>query len=642
MIVATAGHIDHGKTALVRALTGIDADRLPEEKRRGMTIDLGFAYSPLRDGTTILGFVDVPGHERFVRNMLAGVSGIDFALLVVAADDGPMPQTREHLAILDLLGVTRGAVAVTKIDRVTPERVTEVAAEIGQLLAGTGLAGAPAFPLSNITGEGIAALRALLERDAAGAAARAARGHFRLAVDRCFTLHGAGLIVTGTAFAGSVKVGDRLVLSPLGHDVRVRGIHAQNRETHAAVAGQRCALNLAGTGLSKELVARGDWVVAEEIHAPTRRLDATIRMLEDGSPLGMRDRMPVHLHLGAADVTGRVALLEDRPLLPGEGGRVRILLDRAIHALYGDRFVLRDQSAQQTIGGGRVIDPFGPERGRRRPERLAMLDALAGEDVAQALAAAIEQAPAGVDLAAFARARNLTAAEQGALWRRVPMRRLGEGETAIGLAERYWHEYRNAVLDGLAAWHTSHPDLPGADPERLRLSLPQRPAKPVSASIVAALVEAGEAKRAGGMLSLPGHSAAMSGADAALWAKVEPLLAAGGLRPPRVREIAEQLKTKPEAVEKLLRRVARQGLVYPVADNRFFPPQALASLARIAEEVAEAAPDGAFTAAAYKDRTGIGRNVAIELLEFFDEKGFTRRHVESRRIVKPAAELFPS
>ena len=640
MIVATAGHIDHGKTALVRALTGVDADRLPEEKRRGMTIDLGFAYAPLRDGA-VLGFVDVPGHERFVRNMLAGVSGIDFALLVVAADDGPMPQTREHLAILDLLGIGRGAVALTKIDKAAPERVGEVAAQVAALLRGTSLDGAPVFPVSGITGEGVPALRAHLERAARGGAAQAARGHFRLAVDRCFSLRGAGLVVTGTAFAGSVRVGDRLLLSPLGLAVRVRGLHAQNRETHASAAGQRCALNLSGAGLSRELVHRGDWVLAEEIHAPTRRLDAALRLPPGDGP-ALRDRAPVHLHLGAADVTGRVALLEARALEPGQGGLARILLDRPIGALYGDRFVLRDAAGQTTIGGGRVIDPFPPERGARRPERRAMLAALDTGEPAAALAAALDAAPAGVDLAAFAQARNLTAAEQGALWRRVPMVRAGEGAAALGLAEPRAQALRDAVLAALAGWHAQHPDSPGPDPERLRRMLAERPPRPLFEGLLAEMLRSGAVRRDGGSLRLPGHSVAMSDADAALWARVAPLLQQGGLRPPRVREIAEALGIGHEPVEALLRRAARIGLVLPVADNRFFPPEAVAALARLAETLAGEAADGRFTAAAFKDRSGIGRNVTIELLEFFDRRGFTRREGESRRIRQPAAEAFPT
>ncbi len=247
MIIATAGHIDHGKTVLVKALTGVDTDRLPEEKRRGVSIDLGFAYDTFGDGTRV-GFIDVPGHERFVRNMLAGVTGIDFALLVVAADDGPMPQTVEHLAILDLLGVTAGAVALTKIDRVSAERVAEVRGQIETILARTGLAGIPVFPVSGMTGEGIPALRQHLAEAAAAHAERSRPGHFRLAVDRCFTLTGAGVVVTGTVFSGSVAVGDRLMLSPRGLAVRVRAIHAQNQQAERGAFGDRCAINITGSG----------------------------------------------------------------------------------------------------------------------------------------------------------------------------------------------------------------------------------------------------------------------------------------------------------------------------------------------------------------------------------------------------------
>ncbi len=645
MIVATAGHIDHGKTALVRALTGIDTDRLPEEKRRGMTVDLGFAYVPLRDGS-VLGFVDVPGHERLIRNMLAGVGGIDVPLLVVAADDGPMPQTCEHLAILDLLlggggpaePGRQGAIVVTKVDRVSRERRKAVTEEIVSLVAGTVLAGAPVFAVSSVTGEGIPALREHLQRMARRFHSRAVHGHFRLAVDRCFTLHGTGIVVTGTAFAGSVKVGDRLLLSPMGLPVRVRSLHAQNRPTHAAAAGQRCALNLVGTDLKKELVHRGDWILDEAIHAPTRRLDVRIRLLR-AEGAGLRDRAPVHVHLGAADVTGRVALLEGRVLEPGRTGLARILLDETIGALRGDRLVLRDQSAQRTLGGGYVVDPFPPERGRRRPQRLALLTGLDAPDAAAALAAGATAAPEGIDLAAFARAWNLTPAEQGALWRRVPMVRLGE-PAVRALSEARWRALRGIILTTLGDWHARHPESIGPDTDRLRRSLPERMSAELFRDAVAELLRAGEVVREAGSLRLPGHRVAMSSRDAALWARVQPMLEAGGLRPPRVREIAERLGIGPEDAEELLRRVARFGLLFRVADNRFFLPSTLYELARIAEALAAVSPDGCFTAAAYKDRSGIGRNLTIELLEFFDQRGFTRREGEGRRILRPAAEAF--
>jgi selenocysteine-specific elongation factor len=260
MIIGTAGHIDHGKTALVRALTGIDADRLPEEKARGITIDIGFAYRPVEGGET-LGFVDVPGHERFVHNMLAGAIGIDFVLLVVAADDGPMPQTREHLQILDLLGLQHGIVALTKTDLVAPERLADVARQMGILLAGTGLANAEIMPVSSVTGTGVAELEARLLAAAADLPPRPAAGRFRLAVDRSFTLAGVGTVVTGTVFAGEVSIGDRMLLSPSGTEARVRGIHAQNRQAERGRAGQRCAINIAGPQIDKDKVQRGDWLL---------------------------------------------------------------------------------------------------------------------------------------------------------------------------------------------------------------------------------------------------------------------------------------------------------------------------------------------------------------------------------------------
>ena len=348
MIIGTAGHVDHGKTALVKALTGIDADRLAEEKRRGITIDLGYAYTDTRNGT--LGFVDVPGHERFVHTMLAGASGIDAALLVVALDDGVMPQTREHVQILQLLGIDRGVVALTKAD-LAPDRVADVGTEVRSLLAGTGLASAPLLPVSALTGDGIEALREALL--ALGPRRRDSDGYPRLAVDRAFILAGAGLVVTGTLVAGRVHTDDRLMLSPPGIELRVRGLHAQNRPADHAVAGQRVALNVVGPRLSKDAVTRGDWVLHPDVHAPTARFDVRVRLLAEEAR-ALRADAPAHLHLGAAHVTARVAPLTADRIEPGASLLARLTLDHAIGALAGDRLVLRDATATRTIGGGVV------------------------------------------------------------------------------------------------------------------------------------------------------------------------------------------------------------------------------------------------------------------------------------------------
>ena len=332
MIIGTAGHVDHGKTALVKALTGVDTDRLAEEKRRGITIDLGYAYAGE------LGFVDVPGHERFVHTMLAGASGIDTALLVVALPEGIRRQTREHLQILSLLGIDRGVVALTKAD-LAPDRIPDVSAALRTLLADTPLAQAPMIPVSAVSGQGIDDLRAALL--ASTGPSRDTSGYPRLAVDRAFTLSGVGLIVTGTLVSGRIAAEDRLVLSPSGLELRVRGLHAQNRPATEAVAGQRVALNITGPKLSKDMVTRGDWVLHPEIHAPTAALDARITLLAD-APRALRQDTQVHLHLGAGHAMARVSLLDREWLEPGEGALIRLTLPHPIGALARDRIVLRD------------------------------------------------------------------------------------------------------------------------------------------------------------------------------------------------------------------------------------------------------------------------------------------------------------
>jgi selenocysteine-specific elongation factor len=630
VIVATAGHVDHGKTSLIRALTGVDTDRLPEEKARGMSIDLGFAYRKLGDGG-VIGFVDVPGHERFVGNMLAGVTAIDAALLVIAADDGPMPQTLEHLAILDLLGLDRGLVALNKVDRVAPERAEAVAAAIRDLLAETRLAGVEVLPVSATTGEGVEQLRRRLDGLARERGARAGGGNFRLAIDRCFTVAGAGLVVTGAAFAGEVAVGDELVLSPHGTPVRVRGLHVENAAADHGRAGQRMAINLAGS-LGRTEVKRGDWLVAAPAHGPTTRFDARLRLAaSEMRPLA--HWTPAHLHLGALDVTCRVAVLEGAAITPGGEAFVQIVADRPLGAWAGDRFVLRDQSAQRTIGGGTVLDPDPPARRRRAEARLAQLAALARRDAAEALGALVAASPAGVKLASFARARNLTAAERGALWANVPMVRLGD--VAFGRGD--WDAMQARIVAAVSGLHATRPERLGPTEGEIRQAVIGTGAAPLFAPALQGLIEARQLLRRGPMLHLPSHQAQPTRGEANLWKRIQPVIEAGGLRPPRVREIAHELDLDLKPLEAFLVRAVELGWLFRVADNRYFPPQALAELARIAEALA--GEDG-FNAAQYRDRSGIGRNVTIELLEFFDRIGFTRRTGEFRQPIRAAKDLF--
>lgn len=638
MIIATAGHIDHGKTLLVRALTGIDADRLPEEKKRGMTIDLGFAYADMAEGVR-LGFIDVPGHEKLVHNMLAGVTGIDCALLVVAADDGPMPQTREHLAILDLLGISRGMVALTKTDRVESARVEEVREEIALLLDGTTLADAEVYAVSAVTGEGVAALRERLTRDAAETAARAGDGLFRLAIDRVFTVAGAGLVVTGTAFDGSVSVEDRLFLcgadSPTPVPVRVRAVHANNREARTGRAGDRLALNL--TGVDREGVARGDWLSASDTPRLYRKLDARVRVMDDaGRPL--RHWTAVHVHLGAGDVTGRVAVLGADAIAPGTSALAQIVLDRPIGACARDRFILRDQSAQETLAGGHVVDTFPPARGRARPARIAMLTALDTADPAEALADALSIAPEGLALDRFAASRNLSAAGAADLVAAAGGIVAGSGPDRHAIAGDAWAALGEEALAALDAFHKANPDRLGPAPAQLRRALPRHVPDALFAALVDHLVAQGHVASDGMLLHRPGHRPGLTGADAKRWDALAELLDEAPASPPVVHELAKATNMPANIAGRTLRQAVRMGLAMQIAENRFFLTDALLAHARTFETLAKR--DGTVAVAEYRQAAGVGRNLAVEILEYFDRIGLSRRDGNVRHPVKPVSEVF--
>ena len=617
MLIGTAGHIDHGKTSLVKALTGVDTDRLKEEKARGISIELGYAYRPLEDGG-VLGFVDVPGHEKFIHHMLAGATGIDYALLVVAADDGIMPQTLEHLDILGILGVKRGAVALTKIDRVEAARADEVEGAAHALLTSRPLAGSPLFRVSAVTGEGVDALLAHLSAEASAQPARASAGGFRLAVDRCFSLAGAGTVATGTAYAGSVRVGDEVIVSPTGLKARVRGIHAQNRPAQAGRVGERCALNLAG--VSKDEVPRGAWIVAPQLHAPSQRFDVRLRLLR-GAPKPLRHWAPVHLHIGAADLSARVALLQGEALEPGNSALAQLVLEQPHAACRGDIFVLRDQSALHTLGGGAVLDPDGLPRRRRAPERLAALAALESPDPAAALEGLLEQAAHGVDLKRLARSFNLPLEGLG-----VTLHRAGDR----GFAPGCWEALQAKVIAGLAAYHARNPEELGPDGSRVRrMWLPA-----LDAAACAALIEDLAAHkriaRSGPWLHLPGHKVSFTDAEQRLAERLLPLVEAGGFDPLWVRDIARKIGVAEALVRTLMNRLAKRGDIFQVVKDLFYSRRAIADLAALAAELERS--DGEVRAAVFRDRTGLGRKRAIQVLEYFDRVGFTRRVREAHRL----------
>ena len=639
MIVGTAGHIDHGKTSLVRALTGVDTDRLKEEKERGISIDLGFAYLPAPDGS-VLGFVDVPGHEKLVHNMLAGATGIDFALMVIAADDGIMPQTREHLAIVDLLGVERGIVAVTKTDLVPPPLCAKVADDVRALLKGTGLADATIVPVSTVSGDSINELRERLFDAAHTMEARTTAERFRLAVDRSFTLPGAGTVVTGTVLSGAISTGDQVTISPSGLAARVRSIHAQNRPTDRGVAGQRCALNLTGDGVSKDAVARGQVVLDPGLHAPTDRIDATFRLLAtEQKPV--TQWMPVRLHHAATEVGARIVLLADATSPPGSEAMIQLVLESPVAAAAGDRFILRDTTAQRTIGGGKFLDLRAPARKRRSPERLAQLRAHSIDDPEQSLAALLDSPPHFVNLSAFARDRALTRQLVTAIVERLGVITATAADHIFALSASVWLRFKHSLLATLESFHADNPDLQGIGLERLRLQLEPRLPVPALLSLLQGLARGKEIALDGAWVRLAGHEVRLTPQDEKHWGRVGPLIGgAERFRPPRVRDIAAMQTSQETEVRRLLKLLGRMGKVDEVAHDHFFLRGTVAQMVEIIIELSGSQTNGEFTAAQFRDRVNNGRKVAIQILEFFDRHGVTLRRGDLRRVNKHRLDLF--
>lgn len=599
MIIATAGHVDHGKTTLLQAITGINADRLPEEKARGMTIDLGYAYWPQPDGR-VLGFIDVPGHEKFLSNMLAGVGGIDHALLVVACDDGVMAQTREHLAILQLTGKPTLTVALTKADRVETARVEEVKAEVEAALAEFGFTGATLFTVAATEGLGIAGLRDHLLQLSARAHPQHQR--FRLAIDRAFTVKGAGLVVTGTALSGEVNVGDTLWLTGVDKPMRVRGLHAQNQPVAKAWAGQRIALNIVGDA-QKEDLNRGDWLLAVP---PPEASERVIVELQCHTPLSQWQ--PLHIHHAASHITGRVSLLE--------GALAELVLDTPLRLADNDRLVLRDISARLTLAGARVVTLNPPRRGKRKPEYLQWLHALAaaqGDDV-QALDIHLQRDAVRLD--DFAWARQLSDEGLKALINRPDYLQAGNSLLSAPLAARW----QRKLLDALARYHDQHRDEPGLGRERLRrIALPMED-EALVLLLIEQMRESGTVHSHHGWLHLPEHKAGFTDEQQAIWQRVVGLFAD---EPWWVRDLAREANVEESLMRAVLRQAAQQGMITAIVKDRYYRNDRIVAFAKMIRELD--LERGSTCAADFRDTLNVGRKLAIQILEYFDRIGFTRR-----------------
>jgi selenocysteine-specific elongation factor len=610
IIVGTAGHIDHGKTALVKALTGIDADRLEEEKRRGITIDLGFAHLQLTPEVR-LGFVDVPGHERFVKNMLAGVGGIDLVLFVVAADESIKPQTREHFDICRLLNIPRGIVVLTKCDLVEPDIVDLVRLEIEELVAGSFLGGAPMVAVSSVTGAGLDELRARMAVLCAEVPEKNAGGHFRLPVDRVFTVKGFGTVVTGTLVSGAVQKEDEVELHPAGRRLRVRGVEVHGSRSERAVAGQRTALNL--PDVEPAGVQRGDVLAAPGLFRAVRQVDARLDLLASAKPL--KNRAPVHFHSGTAEIEAEVRLLNGAATLaPGAAAWTRIVLREPALLLPGDRFIIRMFSPVVTIGGGVIVD-CGERRYRRGEDAAARLSTLASPDIAARVALLVKESAHGMSAAELVARTGLRE------------RDLGSPQLPGWFVDAAWLESaRRQLVEAVRQFHAAQPLLPGIARQDLRRGdLAECPAPIFDALIAGApeLVSEGETVR------LRNHSVVLKQEEEQARAAIETAFERAGLAVPTVAEVLAQSKVEPARARRLLEILLREKRLVRVTAELVFHQSAMEQLLSLL-----ASRRGSrFNVGAFKEWTGVSRKYAIPLLEFLDRSRITRREGDERLVL---------
>ncbi|EKT53671.1 selenocysteine-specific translation elongation factor [Providencia burhodogranariea] len=607
MIFATAGHVDHGKTSLIQAITGVNTAHLPEEKKRGMTIDLGYAYWPQQDGSAI-GFIDVPGHEKFLGNMLAGVGGINHALLVVACDDGVMAQTLEHLAILRLAGCPNITVVLTKADRVDEARISEVTEQVNAEIHRQGWPDAALFITSATDGKGIEPLRVYLQQSHQQSTDHQNKQQrFRLAIDRVFHVKGAGIVVTGTALAGQVSMGESLWLTGADSSVRVRGIHRQNQQAEMAQAGDRVALNLVGD-IDKENVSRGDWLLS---HQPFAAAIRVIVELQCDSII--KHWQPVHLYHGASHITGRVSLLTE----PGETPQLaELILDTPLWLVDNDRLIVRDISARETLASARVIRLTSPRRGKRLPEFIDWLCHLC--EATDELTSLKLQLPRGeLDLNSYGWSRQLTSPALEQLLTRVELVRVGDLVLSAFKAQMA----KGRLIQTLENFHEIHSDQIGVSKARLkRMALPTM-SEPLVFKLISELIDDGSIKQTRGWLHMPQHGLVFDAEQQQIWQKVVALF-------PRVdawwvRDLATETDYEEDILRRMMKKAAQMGLVTAIVRDRYYSSEQMKQFAELILHYCE--DKGVIYAADFRNELGIGRKLAIQILEFFDKSGFIRR-----------------
>ena len=616
IIIGSAGHIDHGKTALVRALTGIDTDRLKEEKQRGISIDLGFAHLQISQNVR-LGFVDVPGHERFIKNMLAGVGGIDLVLFVIAADESIKPQTREHFDICRLLGIRNGIVVLTKSDLVDDDLIELVRLEVDEFVRGSFLENAPMVAVSSTTGAGLAELRAEIEKKAASVPEKNASQYFRLPIDRAFSMRGFGTVVTGTLVSGSVRVEQEVEMHPARQRLRVRGIQVHGASVPEATAGQRTALNIAGVEAAE---MRRGMLLAEagRFHATTQ-VDCVFELLSSAKPL--KHRAPVHFHAGTAEVEAEVRRLRGTDALaPGARDYVRFLLSEPLLLVPGDRFIVRMFSPVVTIGGGTVLDIAAPRRAG--PERMRTLEsALLGERIALL----VSEARYGMGMSELVARTGLLEADIRKAAEAAPV--IGFESPQFWLLDSKWAAGQlEAIHETLKQFHRKNPLLGGLSKQELRSKqLPGAPAWLLDALLTRAKTLAAD----GETVRLASHQISLKQDEADASAKIEHAFQAAGLAVPSMNEVLGKSGVEPKSARNILQLLLRDKRLVRVSDELVFHASAIRSL----RELLAKKKGARFAVPEFKDWTGVSRKYAIPLLEFLDREHVTRREGDARVVL---------
>ena len=630
-IVGTAGHIDHGKTALIRALTGQETDRLKEEQERGISIDLGFAYFSLPDGTRA-GIVDVPGHERFIRNMLAGAHGIDLVLFTVAADDGVMPQSEEHLDILHLLGVGRGIFVISKADLADEKRLNEVREEIGLLADDTVLEGSPIIPVSSLSGAGLDELRAEMTKQLDGFQARRTTGLFRLPLDRVFVIKGHGTVVTGTAMGASVRVGQKLRVLPVDEEVRVRSIQVHGESVENAGLCQRVALNL--TGSEKLELKRGDVLADDRLRLVTTRLDARLE-IRPAAKRALKNNQRVRFYIGTAETLARVIVLDETgEIAPKKSALVQMVLKEPATALAGDRFVIRDETNVRTLGGGVVLNPQG--RWTRKPldRYVSDLNSLGAAFSAVVVEAMLNlQDSLALTPVRIAQLFNTPLIEVDAALRDPRFLKLSLGDEEGFATAAKWNELKRVAIDALGAHHRAEPLSPGLDMESLRTRLPYEVSARAFRALVERLTRETDIVREESTLRLKSHKVQLGGKIGLVADRIDELLSQASYHPPDLKQLAEALKlpaTDLSHLRTVLAAMEREGRVIKIATDLYFSKAPFESAK--SQLIERLAADGEITAATYRDLLNASRKYAIALLDHFDHSGVTTRIGDVRRL----------